>query len=155
MTHASSTAATAMPAATLQMDLAGGQHSKCMMRKLMLGSLAIALIAMTGTVAGPASAQVAGPRTATSIGAPAELATTVQYRRGWRGNRRHYRGGYNRRDRWGPAVGLGIAGVVIGSALASRAHADQAVAYCMDRFNSYDPASGTYLGYDGYRHSCP
>jgi CubicO group peptidase (beta-lactamase class C family) len=32
---------------------------------------------------------------------------------------------------------------------------DSAVAYCMRRFRSYDPASRTYLGYDGYRHSCP
>ncbi len=30
-----------------------------------------------------------------------------------------------------------------------------AVAYCMQRFRSYDPGSGTYLGYDGYRHPCP
>jgi len=29
------------------------------------------------------------------------------------------------------------------------------VRYCMSRFKSYDPASGTYLGYDGYRHPCP
>jgi hypothetical protein len=29
------------------------------------------------------------------------------------------------------------------------------VAYCAQRFRSYDPASGTYLGYDGYRHPCP
>jgi hypothetical protein len=28
-------------------------------------------------------------------------------------------------------------------------------AYCMQRFKSYDPASGTYLGYDGKRHPCP
>ena len=28
-------------------------------------------------------------------------------------------------------------------------------AYCQQRFRSYDPASGTYLGYDGYRHPCP
>jgi BA14K-like protein len=28
-------------------------------------------------------------------------------------------------------------------------------AYCSQRFRSYDPASGTYLGYDGRRHSCP
>lgn len=27
--------------------------------------------------------------------------------------------------------------------------------YCAQRFRSYDPASGTYLGYDGERHSCP
>jgi hypothetical protein len=30
-----------------------------------------------------------------------------------------------------------------------------AVSYCMQRFKSYDPRSGTYLGYDGYRHPCP
>jgi hypothetical protein len=29
------------------------------------------------------------------------------------------------------------------------------VAYCMARFKSYDPNSGTYLGYDGNRHPCP
>lgn len=28
-------------------------------------------------------------------------------------------------------------------------------AYCMQRFKSYDPSSGTYLGYDGMRHPCP
>jgi hypothetical protein len=28
-------------------------------------------------------------------------------------------------------------------------------AYCKQRFRSYDPASGTYLGYDGQRHPCP
>lgn len=30
-----------------------------------------------------------------------------------------------------------------------------AVAYCMQRFRSYDPSSGTYAGYDGLRHPCP
>jgi hypothetical protein len=28
-------------------------------------------------------------------------------------------------------------------------------AYCVQRFRSYDPASGTYLGNDGQRHPCP
>ena len=32
---------------------------------------------------------------------------------------------------------------------------DDAVAYCVQRFRSYDPRSGTYLGYDGLRHPCP
>jgi len=27
--------------------------------------------------------------------------------------------------------------------------------YCKQRYRSYDPASGTYLGYDGQRHPCP
>ena len=29
------------------------------------------------------------------------------------------------------------------------------VAYCMQTYRSYDPASGTYLGFDGLRHPCP
>ena len=29
------------------------------------------------------------------------------------------------------------------------------VAYCQQTYRSYDPASGTYLGYDGMRHPCP
>jgi len=28
-------------------------------------------------------------------------------------------------------------------------------AWCAARFRSYDPASGTYLGFDGMRHPCP
>jgi hypothetical protein len=28
-------------------------------------------------------------------------------------------------------------------------------AYCIQRYRSYDPQSGTYLGNDGYRHPCP
>jgi hypothetical protein len=28
-------------------------------------------------------------------------------------------------------------------------------AYCSQTYKSYDPASGTYLGYDGQRHPCP
>jgi hypothetical protein len=32
---------------------------------------------------------------------------------------------------------------------------DDAVNYCMQRFRSYDPGSGTYLGNDGLRHPCP
>jgi BA14K-like protein len=30
-----------------------------------------------------------------------------------------------------------------------------AVAYCIHRFKSYNPRTGTYLGTDGYRHRCP
>ena len=32
---------------------------------------------------------------------------------------------------------------------------DNGAAYCVQRFRSYDPASGTYLGNDGRRHACP
>jgi hypothetical protein len=30
-----------------------------------------------------------------------------------------------------------------------------AIAYCARRYRSYDPASQTYLGNDGFRHPCP
>ena len=30
-----------------------------------------------------------------------------------------------------------------------------AVDYCMQRFISYDPDSGTYIGFDGFVHTCP
>ncbi len=94
------------------------------------------------------------------------------YARGY--NRGFYRGGYYRR---GPGAGAIIgglaAGALIGGAIASQsspyygaygapyyaaptyANPSDAVSYCMQRFRSYDPASGTYLGYDGLRHSCP
>lgn len=88
---------------------------------------------------------------------------TVQYRRGWRG---------------GAGVGLGIAGALIGGAIIGATQpygyygypsgyygpayvvappyvGDGEVAYCQQRFRSYDPYSGTYLGFDGLRHPCP
>ena len=85
-----------------------------------------------------------------------------------------YRHGYG----GGAAVGLGIAGALIGGAIIGAATqpygyygypgyygpayvvsppyvGDDAVGYCAQRFRSYDPYSGTYLGYDGLRHPCP
>jgi hypothetical protein len=77
--------------------------------------------------------------------------------------------------RWRGA-GAGFAtGLIIGGAIASQpyysggypyyrraypaygpyAGDDPAIAYCMQRFQSYDPYSMTYLGFDGYRHPCP
>jgi hypothetical protein len=32
---------------------------------------------------------------------------------------------------------------------------DDSASYCAQRYRSYDPASGTYLGFDGLRHACP
>jgi hypothetical protein len=32
---------------------------------------------------------------------------------------------------------------------------NDSTSYCAARFRSYDPASGTYLGFDGQRHPCP
>lgn len=32
---------------------------------------------------------------------------------------------------------------------------EEAYARCSARFRSFDPDSGTYMGYDGHRHRCP
>jgi hypothetical protein len=70
---------------------------------------------------------------------------------------------------WGAAA---LGGAIIGGAIANSYYygpgpyyygppvaygpgPGDAVSYCMQRFKSYDPRSGTYLGYDGYRHPCP
>jgi hypothetical protein len=74
----------------------------------------------------------------------------------------------------GCAVGAGIAagvigGVIIGNAIANSRREreyyddrprrvevdDDEIEYCIRRFKSYDPDSGTYMGYDGVRHPCP
>jgi BA14K-like protein len=89
-----------------------------------------------------------------------------------------YRGGYHRdRDR-GFIPGV-VAGAVIGGAIASQGYyggpgyddgqyyddsaavavapqgGDDAVANCMQTYRSYDPQSGTYVGFDGQQHPCP
>ncbi|WP_239025350.1 BA14K family protein [Rhodoligotrophos defluvii] len=66
----------------------------------------------------------------------------------------YHRGYYYRTPWWvGPAVGLGIAGAIAGAAgraAGSSAH----VAWCQDRYRSYDPSTDSYMGYDGRRHRC-
>jgi hypothetical protein len=42
-----------------------------------------------------------------------------------------------------------------GYAAQASASGGDPVAYCEQRFRSYDPQSGTYLGFDGQRHPCP
>ncbi len=89
----------------------------------------------------------------------------------------HHHGFHHRHGSFGPGLGFGfVAGALLGSALAADPYVydyspgyydyegpiyDGPVvggdpeAYCVSRFRSYDPASGTYLGYDGRRHPCP
>ena len=85
----------------------------------------------------------------------------------WRGGGWH--GGYGgwHGGGWGYYGGGFAAGAILGGLLAAPYYygpppgyyygppPGDAVAYCMQRFKSYDPRSGTYLGYDGYRHPCP
>jgi hypothetical protein len=84
---------------------------------------------------------------------------------------------------WGWPLGAFAAGAVVGGALAARPYyypyyypapayyppppgyypgpgpgpggPGGPVAYCRQRFKSYDPSTGTYLGTDGARHPCP
>jgi hypothetical protein len=80
------------------------------------------------------------------------------------------RWGHHHHGGWGYGAAGFAAGALLGSALAPRpyyygppayayepgpGYPDDAEAYCEQRFRSYDPASGTYAGYDGRRHPCP
>ena len=131
-------------------------------------------ILLAASVASLAGASSAAPMNGLAIkNATSSNIETVQWRRGWGGVgagfvagaivggmlAAPYYGGY------GPYYGPGpyyagpgpyypapyVAGPVVRP---GPAYSD-AVAYCMRRFRSYDPRSGTYLGYDGFRHPCP
>jgi len=72
-------------------------------------------------------------------------------------HRRYHR---HRHHGAGAAAAAGIIGLGIGAAIASGAAERQYRedrewdAYCFSKYKSYDPRTGTYLGYDGYRHPC-
>lgn len=91
----------------------------------------------------------------------------------WGGHRWH--GGHHHRRHYG-GFGLGLAtGALIGSSpywydsyaygggyygepiyeAAPVYGGGSDIAYCQQRFKSYDVRTGTYLGYDGQRHPCP
>ena len=83
----------------------------------------------------------------------------------WRG----HHGGYHRGG--GGAFAGFAAGALLGGMMASQRpyyygggyyrggpyayEGGNDVQYCLSRFRSYDPRSGTYMGYDGHRHPCP
>jgi hypothetical protein len=136
-----------------------------------LMSKSIRVFATAALLAG-ATAGMMASATAAPIGQPAAMArpasdlTEQVY---WRGR------GWG----WGGGAFVGglAAGALIGGAIAAPyyygspyyygpryapvpAYApppedDGAVSYCMQRFRSYDPRSGTFLGNDGQRHPCP
>ena len=117
--------------------------------------VAVAIVLGASASISPAAAAPMTPAAGSEmLAASASPLTSVQYRRwhhrhqGWH-YRRHYGQG-------AAALGGLAAGAIIGGAIAnSQARANDAIAYCAQRYRSYDPASGTYLGYDGNRHPCP
>ncbi len=140
------------------------------MTLLKLAPLALGLALVAGTISlstAPASAAPAR-NIAPAAGLQNNLLQDVQYRRHgyYRGYRGGYRGGY-RRDSGAVAAGVigGLAlGAMIGAAAAQppppayygRPYGGDRdwLAYCSSKYRSFDPRSGTYLGYDGLRHPC-
>jgi len=75
-------------------------------------------------------------------------------RRSGHGGQRHgwHRGG---RGNGGAAAAGAIMGLAIGAIIATEAQRHDAVAYCSQRFRSFNPATMTYTGFDGLQHPCP
>jgi hypothetical protein len=133
------------------------------------------LMATAAIVAGclMSSAASAAPAAATQ-GLAKQADASVELvrdgrRGGWRGHRGHHRhgrggGGWG----WGAAaLGAGLLlsapyaygydddGYDEGYAYRGRYAGSGGEARCEATFRSYDPASGTYMGYDGIRRACP
>jgi hypothetical protein len=124
-----------------------------------------------GAVAHRGAVGVRGGAVGVRGGAVGYRGGAVGYRGGavgYRGGAVGYRGGYYR-----PGIGVAT-GAVVGGAIAASQYGyggygndypgyystgytsgGQDASYCAQRYRSYDPASGTYLGNDGRRHSCP
>jgi hypothetical protein len=110
------------------------------------------LIAPGPVQAAPISGGALTPAQAGTNHAAPLIEVRHRGRRHWR--HRYYR--HHHHDNEAGAVAAGaIFGLAAGAILGSAAANSNAVAYCSQRFRSYDPRSGTYLGYDGYRHPCP
>jgi hypothetical protein len=140
------------------------------LKTTVMGAAAAAMLA--------ASTLVAAPALAAEPGLHAGQVEQVRFdgRGGgdwWRmrggGGGGDWRGRHDRDSWFGPAIGFG-AGVAVGSALAAPYYAydtpyygysqpyyadDNADAYCAARFRTYNPATHTYMGYDGRPHLCP
>jgi hypothetical protein len=59
-------------------------------------------------------------------------------------------------DNGGALVAAGILGLMAGALVANPIrNTYPGGSYCQQRFRSYNPATGTYTGYDGFQHPCP
>jgi len=151
-----------------------------LIKTIALIALGGGVMALTPASAMPLST---GKTTGLELIAASDLIETVQNRRrpGVRSGvrrgrpvanayRPHRRGAVRRghSSAAGVAAAAGVIGVLgaIAASQAAAAHAepvyvrpgpvyDDAIAYCMQRFRSYDPRTGTYVGYDGRVRYCP
>ncbi|PTE09341.1 BA14K family protein [Mesorhizobium helmanticense] len=69
--------------------------------------------------------------------------------------------GSHHRRHLGIGIAAGVGGFLLGTALAQprtvyieEEGGSWHVRRCLDRYQSYDPYTDTYVGYDGYRHYC-
>jgi hypothetical protein len=63
--------------------------------------------------------------------------------------------GYDSGYDYGPGYDSGYGQEVYDAPAVAPAVGGDDEAYCESRYKSYDPSTGTYLGYDGERHPCP
>ena len=111
-------------------------------------------VAVIGVLAAAAPA-LAAPVPSSAATLSSTVVSPVTQARLW-GPRWGWRGRYWRGPRWywrGP-----VAGAVIGGVIVSRAYRGPGynnwLAYCSSRYRSFDPRTGTFMGYDGLRHPC-
>ena len=137
------------------------------MTRMGKSKVAAAAALVAGTVlTSAAMAEPLSPSTAAGVAqAPANNIQQVrEWRRGgWRGH-----GWGHRHGGWDNGWGWGVAGLATGLALSSpywgddEGYGPDTYAYdeggpsrCAATFRSFDPRSGTYVGYDGVRRACP
>ena len=113
-------------------------------------------LATVGTMLSTAASPLLAAPLPMANPSPGSGVEQVQYRH-WHGGHRHGYYGHRHGHYGGGAAVLGglAAGAIIGGAIANSQAQSNAASYCAQRYRSYDPGSGTYLGNDGLRHSCP
>lgn len=142
--------------------------------KLLAAGAALAMV--TAPIAASAQSVRFGSDASVRVG---PTYSGQHYRHGPRVDPRHgYRYGYprygyrydDRRSSTGAAVAAGIAGLAVGTMVGAAASGSGTTttyyrgspqpwtsewyAYCSSKYRSFDPSSGTFLGYDGQRHFC-
>jgi BA14K-like protein len=100
----------------------------------------------------PNAVQALKADNATAAAAPAARVQLAQYHHHHH-HHHHHGGGFFP----GFAIGAAIGGLMAAAPPPPppRYYDGRSVEWCLHHYRSYDPNSGTYLGYDGYRHPCP